>query len=253
VFNAGLRQEAKEKSKRLAENTVNTLNGGSDINVSSGYAKAPTKLAIISCGLSAEQHAQCSFAPATVHELMHKFEERAMRNFKESSPKADQLINLSRMNILRAAYDNVVALGMSAEWMCRDDAISILSLDGPVLSQHAIPLSLQATSLQRQVPHHPWLDAFPFPQMRDNLILAGDSLDDDELCHDLTAFWDTRRSDATLLVWGTPWDPRNWEATEGFARKWAWVLRGSPELLVSTNKWRIKRGEKLLHWRDILC
>jgi hypothetical protein len=253
LWNTGLRQEAKEKAKILHESNINGSNGIRDIDTSPGYADASAHLAVIACSLSAEQHTQCTFAPPTVHELMHEFEGRAMKNFTENSPKADQLINLSRMNILRAAYDNVLALGMSAEWMCRDDAVSILSRAGPALSHHAIPLSLRATSLQQQVPHHPWLDAFPFPRMRDNLILAGDSLDDDELCHDLTAFWDTRRSDATLLVWGTPWDPRNWEVTEGFAKKWGWVLRGSPEILVSTNKWRVKRGERVLHWRQVLC
>lgn len=55
--------------------------------------------------------------------------------------------------------------------------------------------------------------------MRDNLVRAEDELDDDELCHDLTGFWDTSRSGATLLVWGDPWDPKNWEVTEEFAKK----------------------------------
>lgn len=87
--------------------------------------------------------------------------------------------------------------------------------------------------------------------MRDNLIRAGDDLDDDELCHDLTAFWDTRSSNATLLVWGTPWDPGNWEVTEDFAKKWEVFLRGCPEILRSTNSWRARRGEKPLIWERI--
>lgn len=75
--------------------------------------------------------------------------------------------------------------------------------------------------------------------MRDNLIRAGDSLDDDELCHDLTAFWNMWSSNAMMLVWGTPRDSRNWEITEDFARKWQVFLYGCSEILVSTNKWRI--------------
>jgi hypothetical protein len=182
---------------------------------------------------------------------MKEFEERAMKSFLEGSPKTDLLIKLSRINVLRAAYDNAVAIGMTVECMCQDSAISIFSCAGPKFLYNEVPPSLQATALQKQIPHHPWLDIFPFARMRDNLILAGDALDDHEFCHDLIGFWDTQRENATLLVWGTPWDPQNWEVTEAFARKWSWILRGCPEILISTNKWRAKRGEKKVRWREI--
>lgn len=143
---------------------------------------------------------------------MADFETGALHSYLGGSPQTDMLLNLSRMNVLRAAYQNAIALGMTAEWLCQDDTISIFSNHGPRVvprNQVSIPYSLRPTALQRATPHHPWLDVFPFPCMRDNLIQAGDDLDDDELCHDLTAFWDTRSSNATLLVWGTPWDPKN--------------------------------------------
>jgi hypothetical protein len=88
--------------------------------------------------------------------------------------------------------------------------------------------------------------------MRDRLILAGDSFDDDDLCHDLMAFWDTRNTAATLLVWGNSWEPKNWEVTENFAHKWKWLLIDSPGLLASTNIWRKSRGDKPINWREIL-
>lgn len=88
--------------------------------------------------------------------------------------------------------------------------------------------------------------------MRDRLILTADMFDDDDLCHDLMAFWDTRNTGATSLVCGMPWDPRNWEVTEGFVAKWPWLLRDSPELLASTNSCRMSRGEKPLVWNYIL-
>ncbi|CAG7937693.1 unnamed protein product [Penicillium salamii] len=248
-----LRQDAKAKREQLPENATGACDVGENVTVDLVRTEESIQPAPITCRLSRAQHDQCSFAPSTVHELMHLFEKRAMESFVQCAPRADQLIKLSRLNILRAAYDNIAAIGMTPEWMCRDDTVSIFSQAGPEMSCKSIPISLRATPLQKQFPHHPWLDVFPFPQMRDNLIMAGKSLDDDELCHDLTAFWDTRHSDATLLVWGAPWDPRNWEATEAFVRKWGWVLRGCPEIFVSTNKWRLKRGDKLLHWRQILA
>lgn len=84
--------------------------------------------------------------------------------------------------------------------------------------------------------------------MRDCLILTEDLFDDNELCHDIMAFWDTGNTGATLLVWGAPWDPSNWEVTEGFVSKWGWLLTGSPELLASSNSWRRVRGERPLIW-----
>ncbi|OGM47370.1 hypothetical protein ABOM_003821 [Aspergillus bombycis] len=214
-------------------------------------AKAPAQHDSMKCGLSELQHLECTFAPPNIHELMAQFERQAMARYVEGSPRTDLLLNLSRLNVLRAAYQNVVAIGMTAEWMCQDSTISIFSLASPHRREDGIPQSLQPTPLQRTVPHHPWLDVFPIPQMRDNLIRAGNDLDDDELCHDLTAFWDTRSSNATMLVWGTPWDPENWEVTEEFAKKWAFFLRGCPEILISTNKWRARRSEKPLVWKKV--
>jgi hypothetical protein len=182
---------------------------------------------------------------------MNGFEKRALDSYLGGSPKIDLLISLSRLNVLRAAYDNAIAVGMTVEWLCQDDTISIFSLQGPRLSEDNIPLSLRPTALQRATPHHPWLDIFPFPRMRDNLIRAGDHLDDDELCHDLTAFWDTRTSNARLLVWGLPSCPENWEVTEEFAKKWGFFLQGCPDILKSTNNWRVRRGEKPLVWKRI--
>jgi hypothetical protein len=43
-----------------------------------------------------------------------------------------------------------------------------------------------------------------------------------------------------------PWDISGWEVTEGFVRKWGFLLRGYGELLDGTNKWSAKRGEEPL-------
>jgi hypothetical protein len=218
----------------------------------SAAVSTASHVAALYCRLTIDKHSTCTFAPPNIHQLMSQFERDAVEKYLSGSPKIDDLISLSRINVLRAAYENVIALGMTAEWLCADEAVSVFSQSCPGAREIDIPQSLSPTSLQRRVPHHPWLDVFPFPQMRDNMIMAGDALDDDELCHDLVCFWDTRDSRATLLVWGAPWDPRNWEVTEAFARKWSWVLSGCPDLLLGTNMWRRKRGEKPLLWREIL-
>lgn len=163
----------------------------------------------------------------------------------------DFLVNLNRLNVLRAAYQNGVAVGMTLEWICNDYIILIFSSVRPQLSEDSIPQSLRPTPLRRAVPRHPWLDIFLFLQFRENMIHAGNSLDSHELCHDLTSFWDTRCSNSRMLVWGTRWDQKNWEVTEDFARKWQAFLYDCSEILISTNYWRVKRDERPLLWRKV--
>lgn len=195
---------------------------------------------------------ECSHAPPYALQFLQWFEATARESYLRGSPQIEHLISLSRLNVHRAINQNICAIGMTTDWTKSDDSISIFNLVQPGFQEDNIPLSLRPTHIQRSVPHHPWLDFFPFPHMRDNLIAAGDMLDDDDLCHDLMAFWDTRNTGATLLVWGEPSDPKNWEVTEEFARKWGWVLRGCSELLISSNRWRMGRGEKPLIWRQVL-
>ncbi|XP_077660398.1 bZIP transcription factor [Aspergillus fumigatus Af293] len=194
----------------------------------------------------------CANAPPHALQFRQWFESAAYQSYLTGSPQRDHLISLCRLNVHRAINENITMIGMTPEWMRSDDAVSIFNLQQPSFALERIPPSLRPTPIQLQVPHHPWLDFFPFPRMRDLLILAGDAFDDDELCHDLMAFWDTRNSAATLLVWGDSWDPKNWEVTEKFAHKWTWMIRDSPELLASTNFWRRSRGEKPLDWKRIL-
>jgi hypothetical protein len=195
---------------------------------------------------------ECANAPPHALRFREWFEAKAYQSYLHGNPERDHLISLSRLNVHRAINENIAAIGMTTDWMKSDDSISIFNLTQPGFTAEGIPPSLQPTVVQKQIPHHPWLDFFPFPGMRDRLILAGDSFDDDDLCHDLMAFWDTRNTAATLLVWGNSWEPKNWEVTEIFAYKWKWLLLDSPGLLASTNTWRKSRGDKPLNWKEIL-
>ncbi|RMJ27311.1 hypothetical protein PHISP_01825 [Aspergillus sp. HF37] len=190
----------------------------------------------------------CAHAPPHAPSYRRWFEAAAYQSYISGHPQRDHLLSLSRLNVHRAINENIAAIGMTCEWLESDDSISIFNLLHPPGPKEdgGIPPGLLPTPTQQTLPHHPWLDFFPFPRMRDCLIVAGDSIDDAELCHDLMAFWDTRNSGATLLVWGAPWDPANWEVTDGFVRKWGWLLRGCPELWDSTNSWRLRRGERPL-------
>lgn len=191
---------------------------------------------------------ECTIAPRNAHEYMCELESQVVQSYILGPPNIDHLLTLSRLNIQHAINNNVVAIGMTLEWLKSDESISIFSVMCPGFSERGIPASLCPTVLQRSKPHHPWLDAFPFPQMRDNIIAVEGVIDDVQLCHDVLAFWDTRSTGAMLLVWGHPWDPTSWEVTEEFLQKWGWAIRGCKEILESTNAWRSLRGEQRLTW-----
>ncbi|KAL4994920.1 hypothetical protein BDV10DRAFT_197109 [Aspergillus recurvatus] len=167
-------------------------------------------------------------------------------------PSADHLLSLTRINVHRAFVNNMVTLGITWEWM-KDDSISPFSMARPGffdLDHAVVPLpdSLRPTELQRKSVHHTRIDLFPCPLMRNNLIQMGNDWDDEELCTDIMGFWDgtTATGPFGLIIWGEPSDPRAWEITEGFFRKWGWVIHGCLDLMWSTNYWRAKRGERPL-------
>jgi hypothetical protein len=162
------------------------------------------------------------------------------------SPRTDQRLTLIQFNVFRALISNTFSLGFTMEWL-QEDAIS------PFCSDHfdascaiSFPKSLSPTPLQRSTSHHPWIDLFPFPKMRDNMLLAAEHYDEYALCNNLVDFEDVTHEKTGLIVWKQPWDPSGWEVSESFLEDWAWVVEGCYELVQSTNYWRMRRGESEL-------
>lgn len=199
---------------------------------------------------SSQRQSRCLIS-AAANTFLTQFAESAFQSYMRGSPSSAHLLMLTKVNVFRAFSHNLKLLGLSLDNM-DDDSISIFNIpSAPEASASPdygdLPLSLRPTKLQRSTPHHPWLDFFPHPRMRDNMIQAGDEWDDEALCHDIMGFWAHNSTAAPgLLVWGEPWDIRNWELTEGFLKKWQWIVRGCPEIMNSTNSWRARRGEKLI-------
>lgn len=157
------------------------------------------------------------------------------------------LLTLVHFNVFRALVSNTSSMGFTMEWL-NEDAESPFNAPQPGSSivSASCPSSLSPTDLQRTVAHHPWIDLFPFPRMRDNLLLAGDSYDEDQLCIDLVEFCHVPCEQMGLIVWGEPDDPRGWEVSESFLKRWGWVIKGCHELFAATNYRRAERGEEPL-------
>ncbi|CAK1361620.1 uncharacterized protein RHO25_004808 [Cercospora beticola] len=149
------------------------------------------------------------------------------------------------------------------------------------------PPALVPTRLQQLQPHHLWLNLLPFPQMRDNLIMHEGLFDHWDMLGDLigellvippllerkggsqssraTGHTPGRSASSAsvegsdevtsgrtrLVVWGEPHESMNWEATPAFLTKWAWAVKGCGELLASSNRWRLERGEEPIRFVDV--
>ena len=139
-------------------------------------------------------------------------------------------------------------------------------------TRQIMPHCLLPTQLQMNCPHPMWMDLFPFPEIRDNLIRRQYSFNHKNFLKSL--FGDLvyvmspagqyqvgpvsipslprhQQQDGSLpgddreglILWGEPYLKENWEATPLFLAKWSWVVEGCRELVDISNRWRIRRGE----------
>ncbi|KAH7236544.1 hypothetical protein BKA59DRAFT_446139 [Fusarium tricinctum] len=196
---------------------------------------------------------------------------------------SDHLLHLIQYNVFRAFISikrilNTVSPGPTTCPVfgpCLDDTMS-----RPLNPN--IPPSFAPTTLQLTRFHLPWINSFPFPGVRDNLIRREGRFDNWELWQDLVgnfmsptrAEWQRDNPVGTsapvlgleqsqvrlsgsyvdtdevttgrngLIIWGEPHDMRSWEATPGFLAKWSWAVEGCNDLVENSNRWRIRRGEE---------
>ncbi|CAM1501298.1 Fc.00g104600.m01.CDS01 [Cosmosporella sp. VM-42] len=194
--------------------------------------------------------------------MIYQLAIQAYREYTSGIPRPTRLPSLVKLNVFNALTRNAAALGpITAEWLLCD-AVSRFGRPGPPepskeLFGSGCPDSLRPTPLQLSIPHRPWVDPFPLPRLRDNILLANmdpEASSEYCLCYDMVELYGTTSSgpdDPLLIVWGEPWDPYGWEASVAFLRKWGWLLRGCNEILESTNQWREGRGERRLCLGDL--
>ncbi|KAH7413047.1 hypothetical protein BKA64DRAFT_593627 [Cadophora sp. MPI-SDFR-AT-0126] len=202
----------------------------------------------------------------------------------------DHLLHLVQYNVFRAFVSNKRTLNtLLTGWTDHPPSPTTCPISGPYRDDTMvyplnpnIPLSLVPTRLQQTFLHSFWINLFPFPCLRDNLIRRDGNFDHWELLEDLigelmggipfeqrqgtpsaivvsdpkpTSARHLRPSEGCdesemtagrkgLIVWGEPYDMRNWEATPGFLEKWSWATDRCDDLVESSNHWRSMRGEE---------
>ncbi|EPE29988.1 hypothetical protein GLAREA_01148 [Glarea lozoyensis ATCC 20868] len=213
--------------------------------------------------LQSEQNAE--YRVATQLQLVQQITSQAYEEYLGHNIRPERLISVLQLNVFDALTGNAAALGLGMLWLVCD-AVSPLGQYGFCLAEHSssqtamCPKSLIPTASQTSAHHHPWVDVLPWPELRDKILLlsANELIDEDELWYDMVEF-DTKKSydNASLIVWGNPWDPRGWEVSTGFLRKWGWLIKCCPEILDATNYWRARREAfttrmKRLAWTMVL-
>ncbi|MCJ1474355.1 hypothetical protein MMC13_003013 [Lambiella insularis] len=184
----------------------------------------------------------------------------------------DSLLTLIQINVYRALLTNIDLLHLKTYLFpacpsphtchhtpAQHQAVSPQRGDLNFPAETLIPPSLRPTELQLAVPHNRWIDIFPHPAVRDNLILAGEAAANNDLCADLVGSMHAEPGSGMgvgddgeevvemgMRVWSDPWDIRSWEVTAGFAQKWGWLMRGAGDWLEASNEWRERRGEERL-------
>lgn len=179
-----------------------------------------------------------------------------------SIPADHMLIRLITHNACRGLMQNTGVLRIGARYITTVDNSPLLPeftigcKTVVIRSTHpSMPIDLSPTQLQMNIPHPTWMDAIPFPKVRDNLIrrqhlfnhrqfledIVGDML----YLHPLPAPNQTglvstsssqlqREQDdghpisdgKGLILWGDPHVKENWEATACFLKKWTWAVEG---------------------------
>ncbi|MCJ1240098.1 hypothetical protein MMC14_008098 [Varicellaria rhodocarpa] len=168
----------------------------------------------------------------------------------------DHILTLIQYNVFRAILTNITFIEVPLDEMSRDETASPF-ITGAMLRN--LPPNLLPTKLQKEVVHHPWIDIWPHPGIRDNLLRRNSgSYNPGELCLDLVGEINRHQCNECQtcckgngdrkgwIVWSDPWEFSGWEVTEGFVRKWGWVIQGCYDIIESSNRWRIERGEEPL-------
>ncbi|EAW17158.1 uncharacterized protein NFIA_005200 [Aspergillus fischeri NRRL 181] len=185
----------------------------------------------------------CYVSLETRRIILNLLHDRVNRGILTHALSSELLLPVTQWNIICAMYTNATTIGLTMALLA-EDIISPFNICGPVTAN--LPPSLQPTCLQRSIVHHPWIDLCAVSSVRDAVLRNLHLYSEDELCHDLFGGSSDCTQPTGLLIWGEAWDPSAYEISEKMFRKWEWLWRECPEVIRSTNYWRLQREEEIL-------
>jgi hypothetical protein len=195
-------REAKQNGSQANSFAIKDQNTRHDNRQSDASATSPECVSFDSSGL-------ISFSGSCIT-LASSNQNLSLCSFICPAPSMSYELPYSPPTVFSALYANGQILG-------------ILSCGGlPTISPPAssdIPSTLHPTFAQVTTPHYTGVDRFPFPRMRDNMILMNAFYDDDEFQRDLFTM------PSFTVTSGIPsWDPRGWKMEKYFAERWGFLF-----------------------------
>ena len=113
-------------------------------------------------------------------------------------------------SVFTALFDNGAMMGLTCGSVVPAKSSKVGS---------GIPEPLQPTALQLTTIHSRWIDRFPFPKMRDNLITLNGIIDDEEFLRDLFSM-----ESFHINPGKAGWDPSAWVIGKQFQQKWGYLF-----------------------------
>ncbi|KAK5465005.1 hypothetical protein LTS15_001568 [Exophiala xenobiotica] len=113
-------------------------------------------------------------------------------------------------NAYGALYTNGALMGLACSITFSSKSQSF----GPELPEALRPTPLQLTTI-----HPQWIDRFPFPKMRDNMITLLSIIDEEEFLGDLFCL-----TSFTVEPGAASWDPTAWKISKEFGAKWGYLF-----------------------------
>ncbi|KAK5190671.1 hypothetical protein LTR99_003411 [Exophiala xenobiotica] len=113
-------------------------------------------------------------------------------------------------NVYGALFANGALMGLA----CSITFASKSQPFGPGLPEPLRPTPLQLTTI-----HPQWIDRFPFPKMRDNMITLLSIIDEEEFLADLFCL-----TSFTIEPGAASWDPKAWKISKEFGAKWGYLF-----------------------------
>ncbi|KAH8903714.1 hypothetical protein BR93DRAFT_884440 [Coniochaeta sp. PMI_546] len=185
----------------------------------------------------------CDLGPAERNEFVTMLRQQAVEGATQQILRCERLLSVAQYNIILAAGTNAASLGLTMEALSHD-ILSPFNTHRTLAA--SLPPSLCPTRLQRMIPHHPWIDLFPSPSIRDILLRRMGEYNEDQICNDMFSSCG-EKGQLGVLVWGDPADLSSYEMSEDLLTKYPWLINDcSYDIVRFTNHWRRKRGEKRL-------
>ncbi|KAF4439913.1 hypothetical protein FACUT_3875 [Fusarium acutatum] len=195
-------------------------------------------------------------------------------------PVDHRLLHLISYNVCRGMMTNKKMLRLLAEFITAFDFPTLepqsktycdIAVVRSIDREHLpLPTRLEPTQIQMTSPHPCWIDIFPFPELRDNLIRKQLIYDHIQFLEDLVGDFvyilppavpsarcivppfkkleggNQPKENAGMILWGEPHLSASWEVTPSFLAKWSWLIGECKDLVHVSNNWRRSRGDQLL-------